>query len=202
MLEPKEGLLTFRAEGNNIPKSIFYSREIHWPGIIHYCYKDNSGVTIGRGYDLGRRSKGEVFHAMLSSGITKKQAEKISEGAGLTGCTASDFVKKNKDDIGEITETQQLILFEEVYRDYLIDSIRFYNKYKKNDSVIWDKLDYRLREVFVDMKYQGNMFAETVKYFEGNDISTVVRLINSRPLLKKYEPGRKRLLFLMNGKQK
>lgn len=87
-----------------------------------------------------------------------------------------------------------------MYRDYLIDSIRFYNKYKKNDSVIWDKLDYRLREVFVDMKYQGNMFAETVKYFEGNDISTVVRLINSRPLLKKYEPGRKRLLFLMNGK--
>jgi len=30
MLEPKEGLLTFRAEGNNDSSSQYFSRKIHW----------------------------------------------------------------------------------------------------------------------------------------------------------------------------
>lgn len=32
-MQPKQGLLTFRAEGNNITNSRYYSRKIHWPGV-------------------------------------------------------------------------------------------------------------------------------------------------------------------------
>lgn len=200
MLEPSEGLLTFRAEGNNIPGSKLYTRVIHFPGKESTCLNNRSGVTIGRGYDLGGRSKGEIVNALTSAGIPREQAEKIAAGAGLKGCAATEFVRKNKNEIGEITESQQLTLFNRVYRDYLKDAIRFYNQYKNPGAVSWEKMDYRLRDVFVDMKYQGNLFVETVRFFEKNDISNVVELINKRPLLKKYEDGRHRVRFLMGGR--
>lgn len=76
MLEPKEGLLTFRAEGNNDSGSAYYSRKIHWPVNRASCSKNNSGVTIGRGLDLGGRSKEEVMHMLAMAGIPKEQAKK------------------------------------------------------------------------------------------------------------------------------
>ena len=53
-LQVGEGQVTFDAEGNDDPKSIYYSRVVHWPG------NDLSGVTLGRGYDMGDRSCAEV----------------------------------------------------------------------------------------------------------------------------------------------
>ena len=53
MSEPEEGLLTFRAEGLNVPDSFWYSRKVPWPGKRNECQKWKSGVTMGRGYDLG-----------------------------------------------------------------------------------------------------------------------------------------------------
>lgn len=51
------------------------------------------------------------------SGIKKEQAELISDAAGLKGCAAYDFVTKYKDKIGEISEVQQLSLFEITYNE-------------------------------------------------------------------------------------
>lgn len=42
MLEPKKGILTFRAEGNNIRSSKDYSQKLHRPGI--------SSLWINRDY--------------------------------------------------------------------------------------------------------------------------------------------------------
>jgi hypothetical protein len=36
-MEPREGILTFMAEGNNISNSRHYSRKIHWPGVMSKC---------------------------------------------------------------------------------------------------------------------------------------------------------------------
>ncbi|WP_162149767.1 hypothetical protein [Chania multitudinisentens] len=49
------GHLTFNGEGDNIRGSRNYSRMIHYPN------RDISGVTIGRGYDMGNRSQSEIF---------------------------------------------------------------------------------------------------------------------------------------------
>ncbi|MTD42643.1 hypothetical protein GIX45_29235 [Erwinia sp. CPCC 100877] len=94
MYEPKEGVLTFRAEGNDTPGSPWFSRKVHWPGNLSKCATNASGVTLGRGFDMGARTKGEIIHKLLLAGIPRKQAEKFAEGAKLTHCKAADFVRK------------------------------------------------------------------------------------------------------------
>ncbi|EXU76802.1 pesticin C-terminus-like muramidase [Erwinia mallotivora] len=196
MLEPKEGLLTFRAEGNNFRGSRYYSRKIHWPGNSPACGKNASGVTIGRGFDLGGRSEKEALSYLILAGIPTEKAIKISAGSKLTHCRADEFVKVNKDSIGEITESQQLRLFENVYRNYLYDAIRFYNKYKNSGSESWNKLDKKVKDVFVDMKYQGVLSKNMVKFFEKNNRFDVIYLIENDKYLMSYESSRGRLGYL------
>lgn len=131
ILEPKEGLLTFRAEGNNDSGSAYYSRKIHWPGNRASCSKNNSGVTIGRGLDLGGRSKEEFMHMLAMAGIPKEQAKKIAEGSKLKHCQAGDFVRENRIDVGEITESQQLRIFDSLYQRYSKDAECFYNRHRE-----------------------------------------------------------------------
>ncbi|WP_250318501.1 hypothetical protein [Rosenbergiella gaditana] len=75
-MEPREGILTFRAEGNNISGSRYYSRKIHWPGIESRCNQYGSGVTIGRGYDMKERSETQIIHHLTLAGIPTVKAKK------------------------------------------------------------------------------------------------------------------------------
>jgi hypothetical protein len=195
-MEPREGLLTYSAEGNNIPSSMYYSRKIHWPGNIAGCSSAASGVTIGRGYDLGSRSRSDVLFKLMAAGIPRVQAEKIAAGAGLKYCHATEFVRANRDKIGEISESQQLRLFEIVYPEYVTDSIRFYNKYKKHGAVSWDNMSPRLRDVFVDMKYQGVMSGMYMRYFEKNSPQEVIGLIKEILSVRKNNRFMERLKYL------
>lgn len=196
MLEPREGLLTFRSEGNDVSNSLYYSRKIHWPGNIPGCSSNSSGVTIGRGFDLGNRSKDETLQALSMAGIPKEQAKKIANGAGLTHCQANNFVIRNKNEIGEITESQQLQLFNTIYPSYASDAVRFYNKYKKSNSVNWDKLHPALKEVFIDMKYQGILTQKMVYVFSENDSKKIISLLQKTP---DDERRRSRVDFLMGN---
>ncbi|MDF7681437.1 hypothetical protein PT300_12905 [Enterobacteriaceae bacterium ESL0689] len=117
-----KGKLTYNAEGNDIPSSIYYSRIIHWPG------NELSGVTIGRGYDMGDRTESEVYNDLIASGVSNDQAIKISKGAKLKGNMARDFVALNKENIGEITLQQQESLFAITYPKYVDKAILNYNK--------------------------------------------------------------------------
>ena len=54
LLIVESGQVTFDAEGNDIESSRYFSRVIHWPG------NTESGVTIGRGYDMGNRTKAKL----------------------------------------------------------------------------------------------------------------------------------------------
>ena len=75
----KKGILTYMAEGDNIPHSKYYSRKIHWPGNAAQCSKFGSGVTLGRGYDLTYRTELEVISDLTSSGISVEKAKKIAK---------------------------------------------------------------------------------------------------------------------------
>ncbi len=75
---------------------------------------------------------------------------------------------KIKKEIGEITEAQQLKLFELTYKHYLKYTVRFYNKYKNKDSVPWEKLHPILKDVFDDVKYQGVLSYNMVPIFGNN----------------------------------
>ncbi|WP_242506259.1 hypothetical protein [Pectobacterium zantedeschiae] len=94
MLRVPQGQITFDGEGNDVPNSPFFSRVVHWPG------NAKSGVTLGRGYDMGKRTKGEVYADMLRIGIGSEKASLIAKGAGLKGAAAALFVKEYRSKIG------------------------------------------------------------------------------------------------------
>jgi len=171
MLEPKKGILTFRAEGNNFKSSRDYSKKIHWPGNSPSCQKDNSGVTIGRGFDLGDRSENAVLITLKKVGIENRKAEEISKGAKKKGCAAYRFVLENKDFIEEITDIQQLRLFEITYKEIEKDVERI-SKLHKNihdfhpnpntppDSA-WENIPDKIKEILVDLRFRGDYTPKT-----------------------------------------
>ncbi|AXF77794.1 hypothetical protein LU604_25275 [Erwinia tracheiphila] len=176
MIEPKKGILTFRAEGNNLKSSRDYSLKIHWPGNSSLCSKNNSGVTIGRGFDLGDRSKIDSLMILKRAGVDSKKAEMISEGARLKGCSAYNFVIKNRDIIGEITESQQLHLFEITYNELKKDVERI-NKTKSNlrdfhptpnisPDVAWDNIPDKIKEILIDLRYRGDYTPKARDYIQ------------------------------------
>lgn len=196
MLEPKEGLLTFRAEGNNITGSGYYSRKLHWPGAVSKCNAYGSGVTLGRGYDMKHRSTGEIIADLTLAGVSLNEAKKLAGGAHKSHCAASDFVRNNKGSTIELTEQQQLRLFEHVYAMYVKDSIRFYNKYKQQGSVSWSELHKVLKEVLIDMRFQGALRHEMISVFGKNQKQDVIRLINGNAFLANYESARGRVRYI------
>ncbi|WP_261642562.1 hypothetical protein [Erwinia mallotivora] len=125
-MEPQKGLFTFRAEGNNISKIRYYSRKIHLSRNTSRCSAYGSGVTTGRGYDMKYRSAAEIIHDLTYSGVPYKHAVQIAEGAKKSHCSADNFVKNHVNLIDEITELQQVRLFEITYRRYISESISFY----------------------------------------------------------------------------
>ena len=84
-----KGQLTFNSEGNDKKGSKYFSRKPHVPGRW-------SGVTLGRGYDIGQKLQKQVVKDLVKAGISKTQAEKIAKGAGLKGQKAKNFVKVSK----------------------------------------------------------------------------------------------------------
>ena len=109
-LKVAKGQLTFDLEGSNAPDSPFFSLVVHWPG-------GSSGVTIGRGYDMGNRSRDQVIKDLTEAGLDGEKAKSFAEGAGLKGTDAKDFVLANKDRLGQITLLQQKNLFEKTYAE-------------------------------------------------------------------------------------
>ena len=84
-LKVPTGQITFNAEGNDVQNSIFFTRKLHHPSY-------ESGVTIGRGYDMKNRSQEQVRSDLISAGMSQEQAEKYAKGAGLKGEKAEQFV--------------------------------------------------------------------------------------------------------------
>ena len=196
MLEPKERLLIFRAEGNNLRNSRHYSRVIHWPGILAKCGGFGSGVTIGRGYDMKHRSSKKIISDLTHAGVPLEKTQQIAAGAGMSHCQAANFVEERRTSTVEISELQQKKLFELDYCRYVGESMRLYNAYKKTDSVSWDKLHPVLKEVLIDMRYQGGLKSEMVPIFGLNDKDKIIKLIQTTPLLSAYEMSRRRVDYI------
>ena len=85
-LKVTKGQVTFDSEGDNNKKSHFYSKKPHVPGKW-------SGVTIGRGYDMGQKSKAQIISDLTKAGISRERATKLAAGAGLKGQSARNFLK-------------------------------------------------------------------------------------------------------------
>jgi len=193
----KEGKITFDAEGNDMPDSPHFSRVIHWPG------SSLSGVTLGRGYDMGSRSESEIYRHMVSAGVDINKAIKISQAHGLKGSIAQHFVATNKETIGAITRDQQILLFNLTYPHYVERAIENYNKWTSSVSgrVSWSDLKPAIKEILVDFVYQGfTKGPNPMRAGMNNNIDELIRYIENTPAISQYEKGRHRALYLKNYK--
>ncbi len=193
----KKGQITFDAEGNDLETTQYFSRVIHWPG------NALSGVTIGRGYDMGGRSKIAVNQDMIKTGVPTATAKVLSEGAGLKGSKAKEFVVKQKKTIGKISHSQQVKMFDNIYPGYESRAKLNYEKWTANEKnrIDWNKLDQAIRDVLVDFVYQGfTKGPNPMKSGMNNDFDEMIKYINTSPAIKQYEPGRNRVKYLQNRK--
>ncbi|WP_420064397.1 pesticin C-terminus-like muramidase [Pectobacterium colocasium] len=188
-----DGKLTFNSEGNNIKGSKYYSRVIHYPergGL--------SGVTIGRGYDMGKRTRQEIYSDLTMAGISQEKATIISHSAGLIGSQAKEFVRVNKDKIGEITEQQQISLFKYTYRNYVIRARSVYNQKTKDmrEKPDWEELQPAIRDILIDVVYQGYRGDTIMLAATTNNIDDIISLIMDSSELRRDENSRNRVKYL------
>ncbi|MCB9746021.1 MAG: SH3 domain-containing protein [Alphaproteobacteria bacterium] len=157
-LRVDKGQLTFDAEGTEGGK--YHTRTAHWPG-------GASGVTIGRGYDLGQHSKKDILADMGAAGIAEGDANKFTPAAGKTGTSAKDWLAQNKASLPEISLDQQKLLFNIVYDRLAADVERISGNYarivserdggeRKDYEVNWDTIHPAIRDLVVDLRYRGD----------------------------------------------
>lgn len=177
-LTVQEGQFTFNCEGVDfvtatVPFKLqrypYFSRILHWPGWV-------SGVTLGRGFDMGNRSAGEIFATLSRSGIEEYKSSICSRAAGLKGQPAREFVRAYGPLIGEISHQQQVSLFEITFEKYINDAKRIFSN-ANGLSVTWYSIEKKIREVFCDTLYQGNVTAKEM---------AIVMAHRDKPLLIKY----------------
>lgn len=177
-LKVDKGQITFDAEGNNDSTSRYYSRRAHWPG-------GPSGVTIGRGYDLGNRgSKNLIKEELTSVGI---DYSKFSGAIGLQGEEAQEWLDDNKDSLPEITAEQQQTLFTMTYATIESDVKRISTKedvVEKYGEVDFEKLDPTIRDIIVDLRYRGDYSGTTRKYVQEpmvkNDLQALYEVMKDK----------------------
>lgn len=189
----KPGQITYDAEGNDVPTSPSFSRHIHWPGTAP------SGVTLGRGYDMGSRSESEIYNHMIAAGLDTVQATKISKAHGLKSTSAQNFVTNNRADIGVITLEQQIALFDLIYPGYVERTINIYNDKTTGlpDRLPWESLSQIVKDILVDFVYQGFTGSERPSVAGmKDDVDNLISYIENTPDLAGHEPNRQRANYL------
>lgn len=197
LLTVSAGQVTFDAEGNDIPNNRNFSRRIHWPG------NAASGVTLGRGYDLGNRSQATVYNDLIRAGVPDVQAGLIAEGAGKKGEAARLFVQNNRDAIGTISHAMQIRLFEIIYPAYVTSAKSNYESWTRPypERVSWENLSKPIREIMIDFVYQGFTKGEApMKAGMKNNIDELINYIEGSPTMRGYEAGRQRANYLRRNR--
>lgn len=154
-----KGQLTFDAEGNDNKDSPYFSRHIHWPGGV-------SGVTIGRGYDLGQQN--DPSSDFDSIELSQPLNNWLVESKGLSGQDAKNRYKSADNSIRsyEITRKQQYDLFVITYNRLeadvkricqKVDTIRMYHPNPNaTPEQAWNDIPEKIKEVLVDLRYRGD----------------------------------------------
>lgn len=156
----KRGQLTFDAEGQEGGR--YHSRHAHWPG-------GASGVTLGRGYDMGGRTSASVYSDLVDAGVPSNVAHQYAAGAGKKGAAAGRWVNANRDGIPDISPEAQNRLFDKTYAEQEAVVKRISDKsdaVKKYGAVCWDNLDPKIRDSLIDLKYRGDYTPRTRRFLQ------------------------------------
>ncbi|KAB1499873.1 peptidoglycan-binding protein [Cronobacter sakazakii] len=163
----RQGQTTFDSEGVDYitavapfrqPKHLLqFSRILHHPTV-------ESGVTLGRGFDMKKRSAGEILATLRHADIEEYKTVICSKAAYLTGREAEMFVQFYGPLVGEITHQQQIRLFEIAYQEQVIYAKGVYDRHVRRlniqNALPWSRIDTVIRDTFIDIIFQGNSTAE------------------------------------------
>lgn len=182
-----KGQLTFDAEGNDNNDSPYFSRHIHWPGGV-------SGVTIGRGYDLGQQN--DPSSDFDSIELSQSLNNWLVESKGLSGLDAKNRYKSADKSISdyEITRKQQYELFVITYNRLETDVKRICQKpdtikvYHPNPNATpeqaWNDIPEKIKEVLVDLRYRGDYTSHArsliQRYAYCGDLSSFGQILSNR----------------------
>lgn len=175
------GQKTFDAEGAEAPGR-FFSRQIHYPG------DSSSGVTIGRGYDMGRRTALQVERELKVAGVSDLDAKTLATGAGLRGAKAFDFVATNLESAPILSLESQNALFERVVAPEMISDIsRILTKtdvVEKYGRVEWGALKPEVKELVFDLRYRGDYTSSSrallQRHIVGNNTEELLAAMEQR----------------------
>jgi hypothetical protein len=162
------GQLTFDSEGMECPNNKskchrYHSRKPHVPD-------DLSGVTIGRGYDLKRKSPEQIKGDLIAAGLSQEDAEEYAKAGckvmpkgacepQFTGEKAREYIRESQDKLVEITPEQQKKLFEITYLELEEDVKRTSNKDDTKDKygeVNFKTLNPKIKDILVDLRFRGD----------------------------------------------
>ena len=99
-----------RLETGGVPS---LTDHLHFPGGL-------SGVTLGPGYDMKKRSEDDISQQMTAIGVDVKTALEISSASGLEGDDAKKFARDNKD-LVNLSDAQQIQLLDTYLPKYSTD---------------------------------------------------------------------------------
>lgn len=173
-----KGQLTFDAEGQE--GGPYHSRVPHVPS-------DNSGITIGRGYDLKLKTKDLVISDLTASGLTSDQSKQYSLCVGLQGKDARAYIDAHKDDLVEISPSQQKKLFEITYDRYELDVIRLCGKddvVKKYGKTDWEKLSRKIQEILIDLHFRGDYDGSAREIIQKSVVSNDLKSFSDAIMLR------------------
>ncbi|MDP2307359.1 MAG: hypothetical protein Q8P18_15140 [Pseudomonadota bacterium] len=172
------GQLTFDAEGTEGGR--YHSRTAHRP-------PGASGVTIGRGYDVGQHTHDKTVADFVAAGIDPEQAEAYAQAAGKKGESAATWLTDNKDALAGISPEQQKSLFETTYGEMSTDVQRISDKPDTQEAygdVDLAKADPSVRDTLVDLRYRGDYTTSSRKRVQGlaaeNDVAGLATVMNDR----------------------
>ena len=173
------GQLTFDAEGMEGGK--YHSRIPHYPGGV-------SGITVGRGYDLGKHTKEQIIADFKAIGFSQADAEKFSKFAGVTGVDALNLIDSARQELPEITTEQQKQLFNQEWYKLYHDVQRISGKadtiQKYGSDVNWTKLNPVIRDLVVDLRYRGDYTSSSREFLQPlmikNDLTGLYEAISDK----------------------
>jgi hypothetical protein len=151
---------TFKNEGNDNPASGYYSRrpqKLEQPPGSGKAI-DKSGVTIGRGYDLGQQTISDVKSLLARVGLSEDQRTLLQKAVGIQGDPHIAFYNANEAQLKaiELTREQQYLIYMAAIKTAYDGAARKYSDYVETD-IAWDDLDSKIRDTLTDMQYRGDL---------------------------------------------
>lgn len=128
-----------------------------------YHPTEESGVTIGYGYDMGSKTSARIRRDLVAvePAIESDWILRLGDAAGLTGSAADAFVRENGDIL--IDEAQGRALFDLTYaaetaaaRDFAMHPDTYSRLGVAYEPADWDRLDPKIRGIVIDLKFRGD----------------------------------------------